>query len=127
MARIFLILDPCGVDGDLVKLWLEGRGEMGVAFEEHDPEAPRSRGCRVRVEGTVEWDRGRGAFVRFDVAGAGEAWGNKMEYVRREISLPPAPWPYGVAFELVDGDAPEDRLPPYNLLHYGGGPKAYWE
>jgi hypothetical protein len=25
---------------------------------------------------------------------------------------------YGIAWELVTGDAPQDLIPPYNLLHY---------
>jgi hypothetical protein len=27
---------------------------------------------------------------------------------------------YGIACELVTGDSPIDRIPPYNLLHYNG-------
>ena len=50
-----------------------------------------------------------------------------MEYTRREIGIDDYPWVYGVAFELVTGDAPVDRVPPYNMLHYGGGMKYFGE
>ncbi|MDG2122825.1 MAG: hypothetical protein P8J87_03950, partial [Verrucomicrobiales bacterium] len=113
--------------GGVVRMWLEGEAEMGVPFDEHDREAGRSRGCRVEVEGWVEFEVVSKAFVRFDVAGAGEAWGNKMEYTRREIGIDDYPWVYGVAFELVTGDAPVDRVPPYNMLHYGGGMNYFGE
>ena len=35
-----------------------------------------------------------------------------------EISLDQNPWMYGIACELVTGDAPQDLIPPYNMLHY---------
>ena len=41
------------------------------------------------------------------------------EAVLREIKGDGYPWLYGVACELVTGDSPIDRVPPYNLLHYG--------
>ena len=52
------------------------------------------------------------------MAGVGRAWVNKMNYVQREVRLDQYPWMYGIACELVTGDAPQDRIPPYNLLHY---------
>ena len=51
------------------------------------------------------------------MAGVGRTWGNKMNYVQREVGLDQYPWLYGIACELVTGDAPQDRIPPYNLLH----------
>ena len=50
--------------------------------------------------------------------GVGRAWGNKMNYTRRAISMDSYPWTYGIACELVTGNSPLDRIPPYNLLHY---------
>ena len=35
-----------------------------------------------------------------------------------EIRLDQYPWMYGIACELVTGDAPQDLIPPSNLLHY---------
>jgi hypothetical protein len=48
-----------------------------------------------------------------------------MDYVGREIHLDDYPWMYGIAWELVTGDAPKDRLPPYNLLHYDSTPPYF--
>ena len=103
-----------------VTLDLDGNGEMGRAFSESNAADPNSRGCRVRVLGKLVYDAAKDAFTRFDIAGVGRAWGNKMEYVRREIGIADYPWMYGIACELVTGTRAIDRIPPYNLLHYGG-------
>ena len=71
--------------------------------------------------GRLSYDQAKGAFTRFDLVGIGKAWGNKMEYTRREIGIDDYPWMYGIACELVTGTSAIDRIPPYNLLHYGGG------
>ena len=106
-------------DAKGVTLRLDGYGHMGVPFAEHDRTKPNSRGCEVRVLGKVHYNTGTGKIDRFDVAGNGQAWGNKMEYVRREVRLDDYPWSYGIACELVTGTRAIDRIPPYNLLHYG--------
>ena len=72
----------------------------------------------VRVLGYVHYDRKKQAIVRLDLVGVGNAWGNKMDYLTREIRLDHYPWMYGIACELVTGDTPQDRIPPYNLSHY---------
>ncbi|MFN0128899.1 MAG: hypothetical protein ACKV19_19685 [Verrucomicrobiales bacterium] len=106
-------------DGRGVTLRLDGYGHMGVPFEEHDRDKPNSRGCEVRVLGKVHYDAAARKIDRFDVAGSGQAWGNKMEYTKREIRIADYPWNYGIACELVTGSKAIDRIPPYNLLHYG--------
>jgi hypothetical protein len=106
-------------EGTLVTFQLDGSGEMGKAFSETDRGDPNSRGCRVHVSGKLVYDTDRGSFTRFDLVGIGKAWGNKMEYTHREIGIDDDPWMYGIACELVTGDSAIDRLPPYNLLHYG--------
>lgn len=110
-----------GIDGGLVTLQLDGHGKMGKEFLDTDQTGANSRGCRIQVLGKLRYDRAKGTFTRFDVVGIGEAWGNKMEYTRREIGIDDYPWMYGIACELVTGDSAIDRIPPYNLLHYGGG------
>ncbi|HUF64233.1 MAG TPA: hypothetical protein VMN36_19305 [Verrucomicrobiales bacterium] len=114
-----LILTVEEIRGKEAVLQVRGVGHMGIAFEEHDREAPNSRGCEVEVAGKAVYDAEKGMFTRFDVAGVGKAWGNKMEYVRREIGIGDYPWRYGIAWKLTTGDSPMDRIPPYNLLHYG--------
>ncbi len=105
-------------DDATIVLRLDGSAHLGKEFDEKLRSESNSRGCELRVLGEVRYDRRRQAIDRFDVAGVGRAWGNKMNYTRREIRLEPYPWTYGIAWELVTGDAPQDRIPPYNLLHY---------
>lgn len=101
--------------------WIEGFGQMGEAYVAGAESEAESRGCELRVVGRILVDQATGMITAFDLAGLGRAWGNKMEYVRREIGLPGPIWEYGIACELVRGTAPDAGLPPYNLLHYGGG------
>jgi len=77
------------------------------------------------VLGRVRCDA-KGNFEQFDIVGIGRAWGNKMEYIGREMSIHGYPWMYGIACELVKGDRPVDRIPPYNLLHYNGSGRPYF-
>jgi hypothetical protein len=106
------------VEQNAIALRLEGYAHLGKAFDEKLRSKPNSRGCELRIVGRIRYDRTKRAIVRFDVVGVGRGWGNKMEYVGREIRLSEYPWNYGIACELVTGDAPQDRIPPYNLLHY---------
>lgn len=107
------------IQGNLVTLQLDGYGEMGKELSATNQAIPKSRGCAVRVSGKLVYDTDKTAFTRFDLVGIGKAWGNKMEYTRREIGIEDYPWMYGIACELVTGDSAIDRIPPYNLLHYG--------
>jgi hypothetical protein len=105
-------------DGESIVLRLDGHAHLGKELDEKLRTKPDSRGCELRVLGEVVYDRTKQVIKRFDVAGVGRAWGNKMDYIHREIRLDHYPWMYGIAWELVTGDTPQDRIPPYNLLHY---------
>ena len=94
---------------------------MGRPDFEGSAREPHSRGCEARVIGRIIFDNRLRRIEAFDLAGVGEAWGNKMEYTRREIRLPGSRWMYGISCELVNGHSPYDRIPPYNMLHYGSG------
>ena len=107
-----------GVTPQAITMRLDGYGRMGKAIGEAARAEAHSRGCELRVRGRVTYNRKSEKFERFDLVGIGRAWGNKMNYTRREISLERYPWMYGVACRLVTGDSPIDRIPPYNLLHY---------
>jgi hypothetical protein len=48
-----------------------------------------------------------------------------MEYIRREIRGEDYPWMYGIACDLVTGESPIDRIPPYKLLHYGSAVRYF--
>ncbi|HWB05171.1 MAG TPA: hypothetical protein VG796_19220 [Verrucomicrobiales bacterium] len=106
-------------DAKGVTLRLDGYGHMGQPFAEHDRNKSNSRGCEIRLLGKIHYNANTRRIDRFDIAGTGQAWGNKMEYVRREVRLDEYPWTYGTACELVTGTSAIDRIPPYNLLHYG--------
>jgi hypothetical protein len=106
------------VDERAVTLRLDGYAHLGKELDGKLRREKNSRGCELRVRGAVRYDREKEVIDRFDVVGVGRAWGNKMDYVDREIRLDDYPWLYGIAWELVTGDAPQDRIPPYNLLHY---------
>ena len=115
-----MTITVAGIQGTTVSLKLAGHGEMGQVFSETEKTNPKSRGCRLRIAGNLRYDIKKAAFTRFDLVGIGRAWGNKMEYTRRAISITDYPWMYGIACELVPGSSAIDRIPPYNLLHYGG-------
>ena len=105
-------------DNDTIVFRLDGYAHLGKEFDEKLRSEANSRGCEVRVLGDLRYDRKKEAIIQFDIVGIGKAWGNKMEYIHREIRLDQYPWTYGIAWELVTGDTPQDRIPPYNLLHY---------
>jgi hypothetical protein len=113
------------IDDNTIVLRLDGQADLGKELDEKLRRQPNSRGSQLRVLGKVHYDRKKQAITRFDVVGVGRAWGNKMDYVGREIRLDDYPWMYGIAWELVTGDAPKDRLPPYNLLHYNSTPPYF--
>ena len=116
--RTTMTLTVQRADERAIVLRLDGYAQLGKEFDEKLRSEPDSRGCELRVLGHVRYDRKKQAVERFDVAGVGRAWGNKMDYVHREVRLDQYPWTYGIAWELVTGAAPQDRIPPYNLLHY---------
>lgn len=103
------------MDDQSLVLRLEGYAHLGRERDGplgHDPKG--ARGSELRVRGIVHYDRKKERFTRFDVVGVGLAWGRRSE----EIRLDQHPWTYGIAVELVTGDAPQDLIPPYNMLHY---------
>jgi hypothetical protein len=113
------------VSADSLTLRLDGAAKLGKDFDENGKSGKNTRGSDVRVLGYVGVDRARKAITRFDVVGLGLAWGNKMEYLHREIRLDSEPWMYGIAVELVTTRRPIDLVPPYNMLHYGSGMKYF--
>ena len=101
------------------QLRIDGYGKMGKAYTDQSKKSPRTRGCELSVSGRIHYDPEQNKITAFNLIGLGEAWGNKMEYTRREIGIPGPKWQYGIACELVTGNAPDDLIPPYNMLHYG--------
>jgi hypothetical protein len=106
-------------DGATLVLRLEGHAHLGherapLLLGEEQGGVQEGRGCELRLLGTVHYDRKKQAITRFDAVGVGLAWGRRTA----EIRLDRYPWMYGIACELVTGDAPQNLIPPYNLLHY---------
>ena len=102
------------MDDQTLELRLAGYAHLGSEFDNQPPSTAKGRGSEVRLIGTVHYDRKKQAITRFDAVGVGQAWGRRSE----EIRLDQYPWTYGIACELVTGDAPQDVIPPYNMLHY---------
>ena len=98
------------LDEQTLVLSLSGYAHLGKAFEAES----KARGSELRLLGVVHYDRKKHAITRFDAVGVGHAWGRRTN----EIRLDQYPWMYGIAVELVTGDAPQDLIPPYNMLHY---------
>jgi hypothetical protein len=73
------------------------------------------RGFEARLIGELAVDRKKGAFERFDVVAIGEHWGESRTDDAREGRSP-----LGIAFELVTGDAPADRVPPQGARWLAG-------
>jgi len=122
-----LILTVENVTPEKISMRLDGTAKLGKELEEKARKEKNTRGSDVRVLGYVTVDRARSAITRFDIVGLGLAWGNKMEYVHREIRFDAFPWMYGIAVELVETRRPIDLVPPYNMLHYGSGLKYFDE
>lgn len=102
------------IDEQTLVMRLDGYAHLGKEFDSKLRSESKGRGCALRLLGTVHYDRKKHAITRFDAVGVGQAWGQRTN----EIRLDQHPWMYGIACELVTGDAPQDLIPPYNLLHY---------
>jgi hypothetical protein len=108
------------VTTEAIDMRLDGYGMLGEQLDPALRRRPNSRGSEIRLLGFVRYDRRRAVIDRFDAVGLGEAWGNNGGTIDREVRLAAYPWRYGIACELVHGDSSIDRIPPYNMLHYGG-------
>jgi len=122
-SSMFLLIQH--IKGDLIQLTLNGTASLGQARHHETRTEARTRGSDLTIEGHLSYNRKTQRFSRFDIAGIGQAWGNKMNYTRRAIRIPGDTWIYGIATELVTGRTPYDITPPYNLLHYASGMKYY--
>lgn len=94
-----------------VRLRLEGAALLAT---DADPEKAR-RGYDAALLGHLVYDRRSGQFKRFDVLAIGDHWGNGP-FTR---GARPGRAPLGIAFELVDGSSPLDRIPPQGAREWG--------
>lgn len=121
-----MTLTVVSVRDNMLAMRLDGYAQLGKPMTDQSRTEAHSRGCAVRMLGHVAFDRSTKKFTRFDIVGVGKAWGNKMNYKNHSaISFAAYPWSYGIACELVTGNSPMDRIPPYNLLHYNSVGKYF--
>lgn len=99
-----------------IRMELEGSVHWGSDYDEAKattPNGPLPQGFEARLQGRLEYDRGKDAFTRFDVIAPGHVWGRwgdangKSMHVER-----PGRAPFGFALELAAGDSPTQRIPP---------------
>jgi hypothetical protein len=102
------------VTDDAITMRLDGYAHLGREFDGALKGETKGRGSELRIRGAVHYDRKKQAITRCDIVGIGRAWGRRSN----EIRLDQYPWMYGIAVELVQGDRPQDLIPPYNMLHY---------
>jgi len=111
-GHLTLIVDS--VAADRVRLRLDGFGKLGAvpptAVVEGKVASFDQWGFEPRVLGFLEYDPQKQNFTRFDIVALGEHFG-RLGNGRRapsRIGLQPL----GIAFQLVKGDRPADRIPP---------------
>jgi hypothetical protein len=113
-AELTLVVDD--VSPQRIRLLLVGSVDHGSDYDDAkatSPNGPLGFGYETPIHGVLEYDRTKGAFVRFDIVAPGEVWGRwgdangKSQTIER-----PGRSPIGFAFELARGDSPTDRLPP---------------
>lgn len=89
---------------DRLRLRLEGEAVLATAPEP----LLADRGYEASLLGYIEVDRTAGEVTRFDLVAMGDHWG-EGRYTR---GARPGRTPLGIAFTLVDGSDPADRIPP---------------
>ena len=101
------------VSADTVRLRLDGHAKLG---KEPPPDVVAGKiasmsqwGYEPKLLGFLEYDPKKQVFTRFDVVALGDQFGRVGLTIG---AARPGCQPLGVAFELVTGDSPADRVPP---------------
>jgi hypothetical protein len=115
---------------EMIALRLDGFARTGATYDDYAQAPPKTTlgdaedgklGADLRFQGILIYDRKKQAFTRFDIVSVGDVWG---EYTNRYrgagMNGKPRSWPIGIAFELVTGDRPVDRVPPLEACPYRG-------
>ena len=126
-AELTLTVENVSEDG--VSLRLDGFTQTGCTFEEarldgKDAHARGLCGADYRWLGFLNYDAKKKRFYRFEIVAFGDGWGGG----RRQAATTNfyrggdhRRWPMGIAFELMKGNRPVDRLPPQNANKYRTG------
>jgi hypothetical protein len=107
-----LTLTVTDVSPGSLHLRLDGFASLGAELPARDAGAIGYRdrwGYEPRLLGYLVYDRQKNAFQRFDIVALGDHFG-KLGIA--DSASRPGRQPLGIAFELVKGDAPADRVPP---------------
>jgi hypothetical protein len=119
-ARLTLTVED--VSSERIRLGLAGFLHTGTHFDREKattPNGPLGFGYAAPVQGVLEYDRRKKAFVRFDIVAPGEVWGRWGDANNKSLPVErPGKTPFGFAFELAKGASPSNRIPP-------GGNAAY--
>ena len=87
-----------------IVLRLEGRALLS---KDVDPDKA-ARGFDLKVTGSLKYDVEKKSITRLDMLVVGDHWGNQTN----AKDARPGRQPLGIAFSLVSGKAPGDRIPP---------------
>jgi hypothetical protein len=113
-AALTLLVED--VSPERIRLGLEGFVHTGSEFDAAKattPNGPLPFGFATPIQGILEYDRIKQAFVRFDVLAPGDVWGRWGDANNNSMTIErPGRSPIGFAFELARGDSPTDRIPP---------------
>jgi hypothetical protein len=99
-----LMLTVEEVSSKSVRLWLDGSAVLATLADV----SKAQRGFDVRLLGYIGYNREKHAIERFDVVAVGDHWG-KGQYTH---GARPGRQPLGVVFELANGKAATDLVPP---------------
>lgn len=127
-ARAQLVVEE--VTPASVRLRLEGHIHWGSDFDPAlatTPNGPLRMGFQTDLLGTLEYDRGRKVFTRFDIVAPGEVWGRWGDANGRSMWVErPGKEPFGFALELATGSSPTERIPPGGNGRYVTGNTGYF-
>jgi hypothetical protein len=106
-----LKLTVTDVSASTIHLRLDGFARLGAELPKDNAAVGyRDRwGFEPRLLGYLEYDREKNVFKRFDAVALGDHFG-KLGIA--DSASRPGLQPLGISFELVDGTAPADRVPP---------------
>jgi hypothetical protein len=113
---------------DMIALRLDGLALTGADFDDYSKsplktgqgsEGEGKQGADLLFQGALIYDLKKKAFTRFDIVALGDAWGEfTNRYRGAGMNGKPKNWPIGIAFELVTGDRPVNRVPPLAACPY---------
>jgi hypothetical protein len=126
-----LTLTVTNVSADAVELRLEGAAALGTDYatsETQDrkgsPKGESVQGFEPKVLGYVTYSLKTNTFTRFDVIALGDAYGTPGG--DHHFNYRPGRYPIGIAFELVAGTTPGERIPPRAAVVYDTPNPAYF-